>query len=101
MYEIKSNTYDSCIRFNLNMIKKEWNISIDSDLKSSLKNSVDANNEYEFFATNVSNTSIPAYSFKSKLQNLFDGDITIPHTVDYVPKIFCRKVFNYAYEVTQ
>ena len=42
-----------------------------------------------------------AYSFKIKLQNLFDGDITIPHTVDYVSKIFCRKVFNYAYEVTQ
>ena len=101
LYEIKPNTNDSCIRFNLNMTKKELNISIDSNLKASLQDSVDADNEYEFFATNDSNTSIPAYSFKIKLQNLFDNNITIPHTVDYVPKIFCRKVFNYAYEVTQ
>jgi len=101
LYEIKSNTNDSCIRFNLNMTKKQWNISIDNDLKASLQNSVDADNEYEFFATDDSNTSIPAYTFKIKLQNLFDNNITIQHTVDYVPKIFCRKVFNYAYEVTQ
>ena len=101
LYEIKPNTNDSCIRFNLIMTKKELNISIDSNLKASLQDSVDADNEYEFFATNDSNTSIPAYSFKIKLQNLFDNNITIPHTVDYVPKIFCRKVFNYAYEVTQ
>ena len=101
LYEIKSNTNDSCIRFNLNMTKKELNISIDSKLKASLQNSVDTENEYEFFVTDDNNTSIPAYSFKIKLQNLFDNNITIPHTVDYVPKIFCRKVFNYAYEVTQ
>tara|TARA_B100000575_G_C23109732_1_gene640902 strand:- start:406 stop:990 length:585 start_codon:yes stop_codon:yes gene_type:complete len=101
LYEIKSNTNNSCIRFILNMTKKELNISIDSKLKASLQNSVDADNEYEFFATDDDNTSIPAYSFKIKLQNLFDNNIVIPHAVDYVPKIFCRKVFNYAYEVTQ
>lgn len=101
LYEIKSNQNESCIRFYLNMSKKEWTVSIDENLKASLQDSVDADNEYEFFATNDSNTSIPAYSFKIKLQNLFNDNITIPHTVDYIPRIFCRKVFNYAYEVTQ
>ena len=57
LYEIKSNTNDSCIRFNLNMTKKELNISIDSKLKASLLNSVDTENEYEFFVTCLLYTS--------------------------------------------
>ena len=99
LYEIKSNKKDSCIRFKLDMSKKEWCISIDEKLKKSLKDNVDPNNEYEFFTTNSNNTSVPAYSFKIKLQNLFENNVTIPHPVDYVPKIFCRKVFNYALEI--
>ena len=99
LYEIKSNKKDSCIRFKLDMSKKEWCISIDEKLKKSLQDNVDPNNEYEFFTTNSNNTSVPAYSFKIKLQNLFENNVTIPHPVDYVPKIFCRKVFNYALEI--
>ena len=44
--KLNPNTNDS-IRFNLNMTKKELNISIDSNLKASLQDSVDADNEYE------------------------------------------------------
>ena len=46
--KLNPNTNDSRIRFNLNMTKKELNISIDSNLKASLQDSVDADNEYEF-----------------------------------------------------
>ena len=54
--KLNPNTNDSCIRFNLNMTKKELNISIDSNLKASLQDSVDADNEYESLQPNDSNT---------------------------------------------
>ena len=44
----------------------------------------------------------PDYSFDVDLKQLCTtGDIQFEHKSNQTPRLFCRKIYNYSYEVTQ
>lgn len=103
VYEIVKNDKDSCVRFKLDMKNKKWNVSIDDDLKNIIQNTVKQdNNVFKFFTTPQHNTSVPDYSFDVDLKQLCTtGDIQFEHKSNQTPRLFCRKIYNYSYEVAQ
>jgi|TARA_B100001094_G_scaffold47089_1_gene42326 hypothetical protein len=103
IYEIGKNDTDSCVRFVLDMKNKKWNISIDDELKNVIQNTVTQDNFiFKFFTTPKNNTSVPEYSFEVDMTQLCAvGNVQIDHNSNQIPRLFCRKVYNYSYEVTQ
>lgn len=103
VYEIKKNKKDACIRFLLDTKTKVWNITLDEELKNNLKTIVTtSNNTYKFFTTSIDNSAVLDYEFTVNLNDLISkGALKIPHQSDNVPRLFCRKVYNYSYEVAQ
>lgn len=102
IYEIVKNTKDSCIRFKLDTIHRKWNITIDSELKNTIQNTIKQQSTFRFFTTPQDNTSVLDYIFELDLQQLCANDsIEIEHKSKQIPRLFCRKVYNYSYEVTQ
>ena len=103
VYEIVKNDKDSCIRFKLDMKNKKWNVSIDDDLKNIIQNTVKEDNYvFKFFTTPQYNTSVADYSFNIDLKQLCNtGDIQLEHKSSETPRLFCRKIYNYSYEVAQ
>lgn len=102
IYEIQKNDKDSCIRFKLNKTSNKWDITIDDELKTTIKNTSNQQSVLKFFVTPEDNTSVLDYSFELDLVKLCEGSsIQIPHQSDSTPRLFCRKVYNYSYEVTQ
>lgn len=102
IYEIQKNDKDSCIRFELNKRNSEWNITIDDELKDAIKNTANQKSIHKFFTTPQDNTSVLDYSFELDIEKLCqESTIKIPHQSDSIPRLFCRKVHNYSYEVSQ
>ena len=103
VYEIVKNDKDSCIRFMLDLKNKKWNISIDDELKDLIQKTVtQKNNMFKFFTTPADNTSVLDYSFNIDLSELCtNGNMQIDHNSTATPRLFCRKIYNYSYEVTQ
>lgn len=103
IYEIVKNDKESCIRFRLDIKNKKWNITIDNELKTVIENTVQQeDNIFKFFATTQNNTSVPEYTFDVDLNQVCEqGNVEIEHKTDSVPRLFCRKIYNYSYEVVQ
>lgn len=102
IYEIQKNQKDSCIRFNLDITHNNWNITIDDELKNTIKNTANQRSVLKFFTTPQDNTSVLDYAFDVDLEKLCeDGNLEIPHQSDQIPRLFCRKVYNYSYEVNK
>lgn len=103
VYEIKKNNKDSCIRFVLDLKQKVWNVSIDTELKNSLKNTLKSlDTVYKFFTTSTDNSALLDYEFLIDIKELMSKEtLTMPHQSDSIPRLFCRKVYNYSYEVRQ
>ena len=103
IYEIVKNDKEPCIRFRLDIENKKWDITIDNELKTVIENTVkQENNTLKFFATTQNNTSVPEYTFDVDLNQLCDqSSVEIEHKTDSKPRLFCRKIYNYSYEVVQ
>lgn len=102
IYEVQKNKKDSCIRFNLDMPHNKWNITIDEELKNTIKNTSNQQSVLKFFTTPQNNTSVLDYAFDVDLEKLCeDGKLNIPHQSKSIPRLFCRKVYNYSYEVNK
>ena len=102
IYEIQENDKDSCIRFKLDKRNSEWIVTIDDELKHTIQNTTNRKNIHKFFTTPPNNTSVLDYSFEVDIAKLCqDSIIKIPHQSDSIPRLFCRKVHNYSYEVSQ
>ena len=85
------------------MENKKWNVSIDDDLKNIIQTTVKQDNYvFKFFTTPQHNTSVCDYSFHVDLKQLCTtGDIQLEHKSNQTPRLFCRKIYNYSYEVAQ
>jgi len=102
IYEVQKNKKDSCIRFNLDQKHNNWTITIDDELKNTIKNTTNQQSVLKFFTTPQDNTSVLDYAFDVDLTKLCeDGKLQIPHQSKSIPRLFCRKVYNYSYEVNK
>lgn len=102
LYEIKNNKIDSCIRFKLDRKNKKFIITIDESLAKSISETIDMekHNIYNFFTTDQDNTSIVDKIIKVNLNDLIKNkQIEIDYVANLVPRLFCRKLYNYSYEV--
>jgi len=101
LYRIFPNTTENCIRFVLDMDRKEWFITMDQPLRKQLKKTMTFENYmYEFFVVDQNDYNILYYSFKIDLLQLISaGHIKLKHNNNEVPALLCRKVFNYSLEV--
>ena len=102
LYEIKNNSKDSCIRFKLDKKLKKFIVTIDKQLSDNLSNTIDfqKTNIYNFFTTDQDNTSVVDRILQINLNDLLlKKQIEIDYVVDFVPRLFCRKLYNYSYEV--
>ena len=102
LYEIRKNKIDSCIRFVLNKKNKKFTITIDKSLATSISETIDMEktNIYNFFTTDQDNTSIVDKILQVNLNDLIKNKkIEIDYVANFVPRLFCRKLYNYSYEV--
>ena len=102
LYEIKYNDTDSCIRFTLSKNHKKFIVTIDDTLANNLSATIDMNktNVYNFFTTDQDNTSIVDSILEVNLNDLIKNkQVEINYTPNFVPRLFCRKLYNYSYEV--
>ena len=102
LYEIRKNKIDSCIRFVLNKKNKKFTITIDESLATSISETIDMEktNIYNFFTTDQDNTSIVDKILQVNLNDLIKNKkIEIDYVANFVPRLFCRKLYNYSYEV--
>ena len=102
LYEIKYNDNDSCIRFTLSKNHKKFIVTIDDTLANSISETIDMKktNVYNFFTTDQDNTSIVDSILEVNLNDLIKNkQVEINYTPNFVPRLFCRKLYNYSYEV--
>ena len=102
VYEIKNNTQDSCIRFKLDKNLQKFTITIDEVLANSLKNSLDLTkeNKFDFFTTDQDNISVVDRIIQLNMNELLTKQkLEIDYVAKFVPRLFCRKLYNYSYEV--
>ena len=101
LYRIIQNNEDGCIRFALDMSKKEWFVTMDQTLRKHLKKTMTFENWlYDFFVVDKDNFNNLYYMFKLDLLKLIlDGHLRINHSTDQIPALLCRKIFNYSLEV--
>lgn len=101
LFRVTPNKNDECIRFSLDMSKKEWTISMDQSLRKHLKKTMTFENWlYDFYVVDQNDFNNLYYSFKMDLLKLIsDNFVKIKHTVDDIPALMCRKIFNYSIEI--
>ena len=102
LYEIKYNDTDSCIRFTLSKNNKKFIVTIDDTLADNLSETIDMKktNVYNFFTTDQDNTMIVDSILEVNLNDLIKNrQVEINYTPNFVPRLFCRKLYNYSYEV--
>jgi len=102
VYEIKTNQHDACVRLVLDMKEKLWKVTVDDALKTNLIQQVNSDHTHKFFVTDNDNSAVLDYTFDLNIQELLKDEITtIKHTGSKIPRLFCRKVYNYSYEVVK
>ena len=61
---------------------------------------MEKHNIYNFFTTDQDNTSIVDKIIEVNLNDLIQNkQIEIDYVANLVPRLFCRKLYNYSYEV--
>ena len=86
----------------LNKKNKKFTITIDESLATSISETIDMEktNIYNFFTTDQDNTSIVDKILQVNLNDLIKNrKIEIDYVANFVPRLFCRKLYNYSYEV--
>ena len=102
LHEVKYNNTDSCIRFKLSKNNKKFIVTIDDTLATSISDTIDMTktNVCNFFTTDQDNTSIVDKILEIDLNYLIKNKkIEIDYVANFIPRLFCRKLYNYSYEV--
>ena len=77
-------------------------VTIDDTLADNLSETIDMKktNVYNVFTTDQDNTMIVDSILEVNLNDLIKNrQVEINYTPDFVPRLFCRKLYNYSYEV--
>lgn len=102
LYRVQKNNKDSCIRFLLDTTAKKWIIKIDNEIRTTLRNNLNlkGDNRHNFYVVDDNNPNFLNYIMTLDIARLInDGTLQEDHLSNTIPMLYCRKIYNYSYEV--
>ena len=102
VYKIESSNINDKISFKLDMKNKQWNIGINDNLGQEIENTLDMSKDIvlDFYVTKKDDANILDYILPINLNSLIkQKTLTIKHKSNNVPSLYCRKLYDYSYEV--